>query len=391
MDHRKGPRPTTDGDAAASTGDSLYGALRVHLDRGPVPFPPSLTGVDLRLLRSLFSPADATIALELSALPEPVSTIARRLARPDEVDDVRRDLEGMANRGIIHQTGPTGRERYGKLPFAVGIYELQVDHLTADLERDARQYFDEEFGQAFRSSPTRQMRTVPVGAAFRATSPVASTADVRAMILASPGPFAVLRCICRHGKDLLGEPCRTTTLRENCLTLGSGAETMMRRGAAHPVGREEMLALVERANTEGLVLQTQNAAAPSFICCCCGCCCNVLTSARRLPQPASRFASTHRAEVVATECSTCGTCTERCPMQAIGVDTGGPVVDLDRCIGCGLCVTSCTSGAFRLAEREDASLPPAHSGALYTRLFRERYGLIGTAVAIGRHLLGRKF
>ena len=376
------------GETAAAADDGLYEALRAHLDRGPIPFPAAASGVEIRLLRRLFTPDEACITLQLSALPEALSTISRRLGA--SAASLGPILAAMATRGVIHQTGQPGAERYGKLPFAVGIYELQVGHLTADLERDARAYFDEAFVEAFQEGPTRQMRTVPVGAAFRPTSPVARAADIKASILASAGPFAVQRCICRHGKDLLGEPCRRTDLRENCLTLGGGARFMLARGVAREVTREELSSLVDRADAEGLVLQPQNTASPSFVCCCCGCCCNVLTSSRKLPRPASRFAATHRAVAEAKACSACGACVERCPMEALSVGSGEAAVNHDRCIGCGLCVTSCPSDALRLAERADASAPPADSGALYTRIFRERYGILGTVAALGRHVLGRK-
>ncbi len=63
----------------------------------------------------------------------------------------------------------------------------------------------------------------------------------------------------------------------------------------------------------------------------------------------------------------------------------------DRCIGCGLCVTTCPSGAMRLKEKAAPKTPPDDTKALYMKLLKERYGPIGVAGIVGRRLLGLKF
>ena len=50
----------------------LYRRLQRHLDSMPIPFPATESGVELSLLKRLFSPREAEIALALSAVPEPV-------------------------------------------------------------------------------------------------------------------------------------------------------------------------------------------------------------------------------------------------------------------------------------------------------------------------------
>jgi len=56
----------------------------------------------------------------------------------------------------------------------------------------------------------------------------------------------------------------------------------------------------------------------------------------------------------------CGICEEdRCPMGAVNVVGNMATVDPNRCIGCGLCVTTCETEAIRMVPREQASEPPA--------------------------------
>ena len=55
--------------------NDIYRRLQQHLDRLPIPFPSTQSGVELRLLKKLFTVEEAEIALNLSAIPEKISKI----------------------------------------------------------------------------------------------------------------------------------------------------------------------------------------------------------------------------------------------------------------------------------------------------------------------------
>jgi Fe-S-cluster-containing hydrogenase component 2 len=371
--------------------EDLYRKLQQHLDRMPVGFPATESGVEIRILKHLFTPAHARVALQLSAIPEPARVIRKRFKPEMTLEECAETLNDMAAKGLIQCVPIKGVPHYGKLPFAIGMYERQVDRLTPEFERDTTEYLQGAFREAFHSKKTAQMRTVPVNKAIEVERGVATYDDIRAHVRSSSGPFARMNCICRQGKDLLGEPCRQTELRDNCLTIGVGAEVMVEQGAARFISRDEMLQLLDDAGREGLVLQPENTRNPLFVCCCCGCCCGVISAAKRFPRPADYFSSTYRAQVQADACDSCGTCQARCPMDAISTGGGGTCVDEARCIGCGLCVTTCPSGAMQLTRKEARKAPPDDTRALYLRLLRERYGPLGVVNAVGRRMLGLKF
>jgi ferredoxin len=371
------------------TDDDLYRRLQQHLDKMPVGFPATASGIELRVLRHLFTPEDARVALALSALPEPPSTVRRRLRGQYSLEQLRTRLDDMASRGLILRVGRTHR-RYGKLPFVLGIYELQLTRLTAEFERDVLQYFEEGFAQALHTKKTTQLRTVPVGVSFAPDRDVVTYEDIRAYVRASAGPFAAMACICRLGKQLVGHTCAQTARRETCLTIGHAAAGMVASGAARFVSRDEMLGLLDEADRDGLVLQPENTQAPSYLCCCCGCCCGVLTTAKRLPEPAAFFNSNYFAVSDAATCEGCGSCLPRCQMDAISLETGTATVALSHCIGCGLCVSVCPSGALAMHRKEQPRVPPRNTPALYARIYRERYGTLGLATAAAKRLLGLK-
>ncbi|MFB3776791.1 MAG: ATP-binding protein [Bryobacteraceae bacterium] len=371
--------------------EDLYRKLQQHLDRMPVGFPATESGVEIRILKHLFTPRQAVVALELSAIPEPAPVIHRRLKPALSLDECVEALDEMAALGLLQRIPLEGTPHYGKLPFAIGMYERQVNRLTPEFERDAREYLLGAFREANFTTKTTQMRTVPVNKAIEVERGVATYDDIREHVRRSSGPFAAMNCICRQGQDLLGEPCKQTKLRENCLMLSVAAEVMVEQGAARFISREEMLQLLDEADKEGLVLQPENTKSPLFVCCCCGCCCGVLGAAKLFPRPADYFSATYCATVDAGVCDSCGTCETRCQMDAISATDGPARVDDARCIGCALCVTICPSGAMRLRKKDVQKVPPDDSKALYVKLLKERYGPLGAAKIVGRKLAGLKF
>jgi Pyruvate/2-oxoacid:ferredoxin oxidoreductase delta subunit len=372
-------------------GAELYRALQRHLDRMPVAYPATESGVEIRILKQLFTPDEARLALCLSAIPEPLGTIHRRTHRQMSREQLRETLDAMAEKGSIQKMPGPGGPRYAKAPLALGMYEAQVNRLTPQLERDVRAYFDEAFGRELIGPRTPQMRTVPVNKSIPIERAVATYDDIRGFVESIPGPFAVIPCVCRQGRAVTGQPCKQTSEPRNCLMFGVAATMMTEKGIARPVSKEEMLEFLEQADREGLVLEPQNTANPMFVCCCCGCCCGVLTTAKKLPKPAEFFQTDFLAVVDRDKCQVCGTCSTRCQMDAIASDDDLPAVTEDRCIGCGLCVTTCPSEAMSLREKERRPPPPKDTRALYTTIFKERFGPLGATAAIAGHLVGRKF
>ena len=371
--------------------EDVYRRLQKHLDTMPVGYPATESGVELRLLQHLFTPEEAGLALHLSALPEPLEKIHARARKTGiGLEELKEKLNGMAAKGAILRRRVRGKTHYSKLMLAIGMFEFQVNRLTREFHSDVMDYMGGEFGNAFHTRKTSQLRTIPISEEILPDRAVGTYDGARKLVEDSRGPFAVINCVCRQGMDLQGEPCRQTDIRETCLVFGDFARPMLATGQAKKVTKDEVLGFLKRADEVGMVLQPQNTQDPQFICCCCGCCCGVLSTAKKLPRPAEYFDANYFAEADPELCSECGTCGDRCQMDAVGYHDGVAFVDVWQCIGCGLCVSTCPEEAMQLRAKDRTKTPPTNMETLYLQIMKERFGPLGMAKIAGKKMLGMK-
>ncbi|HME43461.1 MAG TPA: 4Fe-4S dicluster domain-containing protein [Syntrophorhabdales bacterium] len=334
-------------------GADVYQKLAKHLDRLPAGFPKTGSGVELRILRRLFTQEDAELALYLTLIPEEPRVIARR-ARIT-VEEAARRLEELDKKGLI-----LGIRRKGEPPlymaqqFVVGFWEAQVNTLDRELVQDFEEYLPTLFDlNSWRKAP--QLRTIPVNKSISVRNEVMPYEQAEELVRAKES-FAVSNCICRQEHHILGKGCDKPV--ESCLTLGMAAESVVRTGRGRAISREEALEILHRAEKAGLVLQPANAKDPLFICTCCGCCCGVLRSLKRDRKPASLVSSPFLAHLATETCKGCGACVKRCQMDAVSMNEEKAVPNLDRCIGCGLCVSTCPTNSISLVRKAEQSYVP---------------------------------
>ncbi len=332
--------------------EEVYEKLAAFVDRLPAGYPRSESGVELRILHKLFTPDEAEVFMHLTLLGEEPRVIARRAKQPVEV--VSQHLDEMEKKRVISGNHRPGKPTlYSAQQFVVGFWEGQVNRL----DRELVEYFDEYLDtfsnpELWRKAP--QLRTIPVGESI----PIQAEAmpyEVAVKVIESHSSFAISNCICRQEQRIIGKGCDKPL--ETCMSLGSVAENSIKSGRARRISREEMLFILMQADEAGLVLQPSNSKHPQFICACCGDCCGVLRTIKLQPKPASILSSPYVVVHDDALCSGCGTCVDRCQMDAITIPFGAAEVNLDRCIGCGLCVSTCDTGAMTLARKPVAEQP----------------------------------
>jgi len=58
-------------------------------------------------------------------------------------------------------------------------------------------------------------------------------------------------------------------------------------------------------------------------------------------------------KVIEDDCVGCGTCVEKCPVEAIDLDDALAIINEEKCIGCGVCVHFCPEDALKLERTGD--------------------------------------
>jgi NAD-dependent dihydropyrimidine dehydrogenase PreA subunit/DNA-binding Lrp family transcriptional regulator len=329
-----------------------YIKLARHLDSLPGGFPSTPSGVELRILRRLFTPEEAELALFLTLLTEETRVIAQRAGI--SVEEVAQRLAEMETKGLLFAVHPSGRPpQYMAMNFVVGIWEFQVARLTPGLIEEFEEYMPYLFEASWNKVP--QLRTIPIHESIDSTMEVMTYEKAEELVRAQDR-MTVTPCICRQEQRMIGKGCNKPL--ETCLSFGDGADFYRRNGWGRAITQEEALGILKQAQKAGLVVSPSNSQRASFICFCCGCCCAVLRSAKSHPKPADVVSSSFTAQVDPDTCIGCGLCLKRCQMEAIKLENRIAVLDADRCIGCGLCVNTCPGHSLSMKRKTDN--PHAH-------------------------------
>ncbi len=125
----------------------------------PLNYPSTETGVEIRLLKHLFTPEEARLTLNLSALPESLERIHKRVKDSGmSIEELERKLDILVEKGAIMGgqliTGKKGEKQYSLAQFAVGMLEFQVDKLTKEYIEDAHEYIEGTYYKEFHKTDT---------------------------------------------------------------------------------------------------------------------------------------------------------------------------------------------------------------------------------------------
>lgn len=153
---------------------------------------------------------------------------------------------------------------------------------------------------------------------------------------------------------------------ETCFALGDDAEYLVSLGLGRRISQEEALEILQKSRDDNFILHCLYGKEHAWVCQCnpkiCGITAQWEAGAEALGgweelQKQSAFTGrTHYAlEVNFSDCIKCGTCSNRCPMEAITMDgeSGSPQVIDHLCQRCGQCAYVCPQKARKLAKRPD--------------------------------------
>ena len=347
----------------------LYEKLRDRLDTFSSGYPQTKSGIELSILKKLFKKEEALLFLELYPLFETPEAVAKRLNRdPEATNEI---MESMAKKGLLFRQQKGVHTRYCTVPFVPGIYDFQLNAMDRKFAEQIKDYTEEGLGRSIQGYQTPIMRTIPVNRRLVAEWPIAPYEDAIG-IIDEQDTIAVAPCICRTKNGLLDESCGKPI--ETCLLFGHQADYYVANKMGRMISREEAKSIIEKSDEAGLVIQPFNSQKMGVMCSCCGDCCEMLGSLKKQPSPAAAVKSNYFAMVNADLCVGCGTCADRCQIEASALFDDIAVIDLNRCIGCGLCASTCPTDAMKLVKKQASELyqPPESVAAMFISLAEQR-------------------
>ena len=353
--------------------ENIYRQLQERLDQYSMGFPATESGIEIKILRYLFSEDNARMFLTLTHNLATASSIAINLNRSET--EVAAQLEDMTDKGLVFRVKKENSPRYAAIPFVHGLFEFQVKNIEPELAKMVEEYFDEAFDKTMLENAEYFLRTIPVNQSIDVTRQVATYDDAIEILKTKPR-IVVTDCICRKSKTVLDEGCGKTM--EACFMFGSMGQYYLDKDMGREVSLAEATTILENCRDAGLVTQPATSQNPTGMCNCCSDCCGVLKALNKHPKPAEMVFSNHLARVDSDECTGCEQCLDRCQMNAVLMnDDELAQVDPDRCIGCGLCVTTCPVEAIKLIPKPQATLrlPPANT-AEQMFLMAQKRGII---------------
>ncbi|MBI4766582.1 MAG: 4Fe-4S binding protein [Deltaproteobacteria bacterium] len=321
------------------------------------------------LLRELFEAEEAELAAQMPPKPLPAEEFARSLG--EDPVRVKSILEALADKGIVFTRDQGGVRVYSLMPLLPGIFELQfTTGVVNDRTRRLARLFDDYF-RLFNDQVMKPLekyrgkiavfpfsRVIPVERELPGPETTVHPYSRVSEFIQKADPIAVSTCYCRHHGELIGDPCGRP--KEVCMSFGPQAKFIIERGFGRELNKEQALKVLDIAEEAALVHCSSNTGDYiTFMCNCCDCHCGIIKSIKSgiMPMGAS---SDYIAKLDEEKCLGCGTCEERCQVEAITLGPEGlAVLDQDRCIGCGLCLTACPDEALTLVLREKTSAPPA--------------------------------
>jgi Na+-translocating ferredoxin:NAD+ oxidoreductase subunit B len=321
----------------------IYRELQQKMDTIGVGFTASESGLDIKVLKRLFTEEEARLYIACTQKMERIEIIAARANRkPEEIAPV---MAGMADKGLLFSAPAkyTGLKptHLAAAPWAGGMLEFQSFKMNKQLIQLLSQYLKESFRKK-----GNFLRIIPVNQEVMATGSSVLPFDDVKEIIDRANRILVVPCACVNISECVEE--KVDQERDVCMTLDIFADFHADKALGRWVSKEEALQILRRCEDEGLIHQPSDTSPVQCICNC-GKYCKPLIALKRHPHPAEYSNSSHYSQVDPALCTGCELCIPRCLMEAVtmggdGIATINPV----RCIGCGLCVSVCPTEALRL-------------------------------------------
>lgn len=355
-------------------GKNAYKSLEERLNKFPQGAPPSETLY--KILAMMFTEKEAELVAQLPIKTFNIKT-ASHIWNISE-SETEKILDTLASKALILdiECDEKNEKQYLMAPPMAGFFEFALMRTGGYIDQKVlsqlfHQYLnveDDFMKELFWGSETKMGRAFVQERVLNNENSIDILDYEKASyIIKNAKHIGVSSCYCRHKAHHLGDECYAPM--ETCLSFDTTAYTLTKHNYARKIDASEALDILNMCYEYNLVQCGENVQKhPNFMCNCCKCHCEAFVTAKKfgLLVPVN---TTSYIPVVNTEkCIGCGKCTKVCPMEAINVhhtdnsktasQKNKAQVDDKLCLGCGVCVKNCPVSAIKLERRKENIITP---------------------------------
>jgi electron transport complex protein RnfB len=303
------------------------------------------------ILKKLITTDDVQILLEM---PLSVSEFSEKYQL--EEPQAEKKLEELADKGVCLPLEKNGQLKYCCVSNVIQVHDATI-HGALNNNYSPVPIEIVEMWRSFRETEWLEMlklmermpnanhgRCIPSYSSVKDEPELSPLENLKTIIEKAPR-LAVVDCPCRWLEVQAGEMDKPTF---TCLSMTEkSVKYILDRKIGKELSLEEGYALLEECETAGLIPTAGKKGQPKQLCFCTARECIILRAQYLYGYDLwdrSRFDAT----VDEDSCEGCGTCVDRCEMDAISMNDDLAVIDTDKCFGCGICTITCPSDALKM-------------------------------------------
>jgi len=372
----------------------IYESLMDWYGQSVVGLPES--DVLLPLMKATYTPEEAVLVMGIPFKGKSLEELAE-LKQMDPAE-LQERMDELANKGLVFRIVVGDTIRYSLndvffVQYRSTYWPGKTDERSKGVAPWSNQYYYRGAWDRFEYAPEKYCRALPIEGTIEDTRGVMPYEEV-AKVLDQHDYFSVSICPCRHRKNLDPDFEDSTYYpMETRLHFGALGRYIDENGMGRQITREETEDILRRSAEAGLVHGVANwQEAPDTICNCDPECCLFFEAFHKLKHADGLSRSNYVVAINQDTCIGCGLCVKRCPMYALKVEDApetkdritvvereegkkelknkkGRVatVNLEDCIGCGVCVYKCPSKSLVLERKEALNHPPKNPIELFQR------------------------
>jgi len=342
--------------------DQAYIQIAENIDKGIQTAPKAdgnISKAFIAYLKIIYTPEAAELVQHLEMNR---SKTAQKVAEDSgqDVEKVREILYPLTQKGAL--IGSVEKYRLPVIPNLLNIHMFYPDIKSDDLEAAKlyqQFYIKEKYYKYYATSEkgTPMLRSIPVEHAIHPETKTFKSEEAHEYIQnLGTEDLALVPCPCRTRTEKLDiRECKDKFPVATCIFIGKAAELFMNLGLGKRVKKKQAIDYLDQMVELGLIPTAENFTSDphGIMCLCCGCCCSNVRGRTRWDNPTAVLPSNFIPEA-SDDCVLCGTCVDRCFLDALSLDEDAEkaVVDPDKCIGCGVCTITCPEEALKLKRFE---------------------------------------